>query len=733
MFNSPRKRPKGFQNKNIKICEKKLIEEKALELYNLSKYDKAENLYKDLIDDGHVSSSILNNLAIILSKKGETQNVIKLLKKSIKIDSKNSKTFNNLGVAFNNLNDTKNAKLYLSTAIKLNPFHPDPYNNIGYSYALESNVDSAIKYFRKATELKPDFHNAFLNLANAYLEKNNFVEAKRFILKSLEIKPDYKKAYINLAKINHDLNDLDTALDNFQNILKFENNDEEIYNDIGVIYGKKSFLEKASIFFDKALEINKNYELAYINYSQLHIEKGNYAEAVRLFDIAFEINKNIDIFTKRASAKRYICDWNKFNEDTKYIEKNKHLIKSIDPRTIMFLSDDPQLSLDISKRHFDKNFSRIEENIVYKSKSKIRIGYFSADFNNHPVTFLIAKVLKEHDRDDFEIFAYSFGQKSDDQYTQKIKNNVDHFKNLNDLNDMQAVEMVRKDSIDIAIDLMGYTSHCRTSIFAIRLAPIQINYLGFTGSMGCNCIDYIIADNTLIPFSEQELYTEKILYLNQSAICCDDSLRKDAIKINRSKYNLPENNFLFACFNSNYKITPKEFHIWMNLIREVKNSKIVLVPSNKNAHLNLIKEVQMREIDLERIIFAEKLPVEKHLERHTTIDLFLDTFNFNAGCTAVFSLLSGVPIITKYGRSYQSRMSSSLLKNLGLDELIAYDEKEYEEKALFFARNPEKLKSVKIKLSKSLDKNKTLNSNYFTRELEEKFKKLIANKKQFNN
>ena len=726
MFNPPRKKPKGFKNRNINIGEQKLLEEKALELFKLSKFDKAENLYKGLIDDGYVSSSILNNLAIILSKKGETQNVIKLLKESIKLDAKNPETFNNLGVAYNVLNDNINSKLYLKAAIELDPFFPDPYNNIGYSYVQENNIDSAIKYFKKAIALKPKYHNAFLNLANAYSEKNNFAEAKKLILKSLEIKPDYKKAYINLAKINHDLNDLDTALDNYQNILMFRNNDEQIYHDIGVIYGKKGFLDKAIVFFDKALEINKNFKLAYLNYAQLHIENSNYSEALKLYEKVLEINWDIDIFIKKASTKRYICDWNTFKEDTEYIENNKHLIKSTDPRTIMFLADDPQLSLDISKRHFDNKFSRIEENIIHNKKSKIRIGYFSADFHNHPVTLLITKVLNEHDRDNFEIYAYSFGPKSDDKYTKKIKNNVDYFKSLRDLNDIQSVELVRNDSIDIAIDLMGYTQYCRTSLFSTRLAPIQINYLGFSGSMGANCMDYIIADKTLIPNLDNKFYTEKILYLDQSAICCDDSMKIDGEKIKRSDYNLSDDDFLFACFNNNYKITPNEFNIWMRLLREIKNSKLLLRPSNKEAKLNLIKEAQNRNIDIKKIIFVEHLPIEKHLERHTKIDLFLDTFNYNAGSTAVFSLLAGVPILTKYGNSYQSRMSSSLLKNLGLEELIAYDEKEYEEKALFFARNLEKLKLLKIKLSKSLDKNKTLNSIYFTREIECKFKELIV-------
>jgi len=727
-----RKKPEGFKNINLNNAELKIKEQKALELFKLSKFKTAENLYKELIKIGYINSIIFNNLAFIISREGKTYEVIDLLKESLKIDSKNVDTLNNLGVAFNNIDDTKNAIFFLEKGIKIQPNFPDLYNNIGFSFVKEGKIKKAIKYFYKAIELNPNFYRAFFNIGNAYEEINNLVKAKEFILKSLRIKGDYEKAYLKLAKINQRLNDDEAALDIYSEILKTKRNDASIYNNIGVIYGKKGNLNKAKLFFDKAISINKNYEITYLNYSQFYIENNNYLDAIMLYDIAFKLNKNIDIYIKLASTKRYICDWSTFEKDYCYVKNNENLIKSVQPRNIQFLFDNPSLTLKVSKKYFIDKFLRKEENIKYKEKSKIKIGYFSADFYNHPVTLLISQILKEHNRNIFEIYAYSFGVRLEDKYTEEIKNNVDHFKDLKDLNDIQAVELVRKDGIDIAIDLMGYTEYCRTSIFSMRIAPIQINYLGFSGSMASNCMDYIIADKTLIPKQDRNFYTEKIIYLNQSAICCNDSMRKEGKYFKRSDFNLPENDFLFACFNNNYKITPKEFNIWMRLLKIVKNSRILLKISNKNAKLNLIKEAKLREIDSDRLIFTDHLTLEKHLERHTKIDLFLDTFNYNAGSTAVFSLLSGVPILTKYGRSYQSRMSSSLLEHLGLKELITKDEQEYENKALLLATNPERLKSIKHKLRDALDRKRTLNSKYFVKELEEHLKYLICKIKKIN-
>ena len=236
-------------------------------------------------------------------------------------------------------------------------------------------------------------------------------------------------------------------------------------------------------------------------------------------------------------------------------------------------------------------------------------------------------------------------------------------------------------------------------------------------------MDYIIADKTLIKENERKFYNEKVIYINKTAICCDDTLKKPFLQ-KKSRREFPENSFIFVCFNHNYKISPDEFNIWLNLLCKIEDSYLWLKASNETAKNNLVREACKRGVSSEKIIFAEYVEFDQHLKRHSQGDLFLDTFNYNAGSTAVISLLSGLPLLTLYGNSYHSRMSSSLLRSLDLDELITYNKNEYQEKAFFLATNPRELKKIKEKLRSKLEDPKHFNSLLFTRELESKYKKV---------
>ena len=715
-----------------KIKNEFLKEKRALEYINNKNYKLAESIFRELIFNGSRNEKVYSNLAVLLSLRGEIQETKTLLKKAIQINPKYYEAHTNLGIIYNQERNFDISIELFKKAIIISPNYCNAHFNLGNAYKEINNFKDAIISYKNTIRIDPTHFSSFNNIGLIYHQMKNIESSMYYYKKAILINPDFYITYNNIGLLHREIGDYDIALNYYKKAIKLNNNYAEAYCNQGVTFYRKGNLTKAINSFKKGISLNPKFEELYLNYGILLEELGQFDEAIKIYDLAFEINKNIDIFIMRVIAQRYICDWSTFEKDYCYVKNNENLIKSVQPRNIQFLFDNPSLTLKVSKKYFIDKFLRKEENIKYKEKSKIKIGYFSADFYNHPVTLLISQILKEHNRNIFEIYAYSFGVRLEDKYTEEIKNNVDHFKDLKDLNDIQAVELVRKDGIDIAIDLMGYTEYCRTSIFSMRIAPIQINYLGFSGSMASNCMDYIIADKTLIPKQDRNFYTEKIIYLNQSAICCNDSMRKEGKYFKRSDFNLPENDFLFACFNNNYKITPKEFNIWMRLLKIVKNSRILLKISNKNAKLNLIKEAKLREIDSDRLIFTDHLTLEKHLERHTKIDLFLDTFNYNAGSTAVFSLLSGVPILTKYGRSYQSRMSSSLLEHLGLKELITKDEQEYENKALLLATNPERLKSIKHKLRDALDRKRTLNSKYFVKELEEHLKYLICKIKKIN-
>ena len=335
---------------------------------------------------------------------------------------------------------------------------------------------------------------------------------------------------------------------------------------------------------------------------------------------------------------------------------------------------------------------------VYPARPKIRIAYLSADFHNHPVAYLIAELFELHDRARFEVIGVSYGRAPKDEMKRRIAESVDCFIELPDKSDLEIAEIVRENEIDIAIDLGGHTDSSRLGIFAYRPAPIQLHYLGYSGTTGAGFIDYLIADSVVIPDEFRPFYTEKIIRL-PGAFQVNDRTRKiAACQGSRVDHGLPAEGFVFCCFNNNWKITPDLFDVWMRVLQHVEDSVLWLFRDNDAAENNLRKEAALRGVDSSRLIFAKKVSLDQHLARHQYADLFLDTFYYNAHTTASDALWTGLPVLTKLGQTFASRAAASLLNAIGLPELIVRTQNDYESLAIELAMNPEKLHLLKKKL-----------------------------------
>ena len=310
--------------------------------------------------------------------------------------------------------------------------------------------------------------------------------------------------------------------------------------------------------------------------------------------------------------------------------------------------------------------------------------------------------MREHDKHRFEIFAFSYSENKDCDLRQQLIKDVEHFVDVYDYSDSKIADLARSNDLDIAIDLTGYTRHSRSRLFQFRLAPIQINYLGFPGSMGADFIDYIVADPVVIPRHQRPFYSEKAIYLPNSYLPNDDAREIAQTITTRADFGLPEDAFVFCCFNKSYKISRREFDIWMRVLNKVEGSVLWLFKANKWVEPNLRKEAEKRGIDPLRLIFADRVSQSEHLARHKHADLFIDTFNYNAHTTASDALWSGLPVVTKQGNQFAARVAASLLTAIGLLELITTTEEDYEALILELATNREKLAEVK----KTLDTNR---------------------------
>ncbi len=354
--------------------------------------------------------------------------------------------------------------------------------------------------------------------------------------------------------------------------------------------------------------------------------------------------------------------------------------------------------------------------VPYHKREKIRLGYFSAEFFNHAVSFLTAELFEKHDKTQFELIAFSFSNVKDDM-TKRLTCAFDRFIDVSKLSDQNVALMARELEIDIAIDLGGFTGGCRTGIFALRAAPVQVNYLGFPGTMGADYIDYIIADATIIPATHQQYYTEKVAYLPSFQV--NDTKRTiSERKFSREELGLPSTGFVFCCFNNITKINPFMFDSWMRILKQVQGSVLWMLGENATAVSNLIQEAESRGVEGSRIIFAKRETFPDYLARYRVADLFLDTLPFNAGTTASDALWVGLPILTQIGETFAGRMAASLLNAIELPELITTSQREYEALAIELATHHDKLQKIKQKLAKNRLTMRLFDIEKFTQSIE---------------
>jgi len=334
-------------------------------------------------------------------------------------------------------------------------------------------------------------------------------------------------------------------------------------------------------------------------------------------------------------------------------------------------------------------------------QGKIRIGYYSTDFHNHATAYLMAGLIELHDHEKFELIGLSFGPDRQDEMRQRLVAGFDRFIDVRSQTDSAVAQLSRDLEIDIAVDLKGHTLEARPGIFSYRAAPLQVNYLGYPGTMGTNYYDYILADGTVIPSGSEGEYLEKVVNLPHS-YQVNDASRRIADKVfPREELDLPLTGFVFCCFNNNYKITPDVFSLWMRILRRVDKAVLWLLGDNPEVEVNLRREAQRCDVDPDRLVFAKRLPLAEHLARHRVADLFLDTLPYNAHTTASDALWAGLPTLTQTGQSFPSRVAASLLNAIGLPELITHTSEEYEALAVELATNPDQLAAIKKKLAKN--------------------------------
>jgi predicted O-linked N-acetylglucosamine transferase (SPINDLY family) len=452
----------------------------------------------------------------------------------------------------------------------------------------------------------------------------------------------------------------------------------------------------------------------------------DYSEALKNYNRAYELNPSSDyILGNIIHTKMHLCIWDNYSSNlTELKAEINDGFKRIEAFSFMALVDDPKLQEGVSVIYSNDRFpinNALPKLINYQKRTKIRIGYFSGDFREHPVSTLTAHLYETHNREQFEIHAFSYGPDTNDAMNLRIKSGVDHFHDVQTMSHKDIALLARSLEIDIAVDLGGYTVGGKTDVFAMSAAPIQLSYIGFLGTMGAPYYDYLLADEITIPKENQQYYSEKIAYLPSYQVN-DSTESPPEIFFTRKDIGLPEAGFVFCCFNNTYKITPETFDSWMRILKSVEDSVLLIYVDIEAARQNLINLATKKGLDPSRLIFAKHVERDQYLARYRVVDLFLDTLPYNAATTASDALRMGLPVLTLRGNSFASRMAASVISAINLPELITDTREEYESLAIELATNAKKFKVIKDKLKENLLTAPLYDTAKFTENLESVYK-----------
>jgi len=727
----PAKKTQKQKNRalNFTVVKAQALFQRGLALHQQGILNEAKNFYLQALNLHPNQPDSLHLLGVIASHTKKFELAVELIGSAIAIAPNIAVFHSNLGLALEDLQRFEDALASYDKAIALKPDYADAYINRGNALKDLKRLDDAIASYEKAIALEPDHAEAYYNHGNAMLNLKRFDDALVSYEKVVAFKPDHFGAYNNRGLSLEGLKRLEDAVVSYDKAIAVKPDFFQVYINRGNSLKGLKRLEDALASYDKAIALKPDRAEAYYNRGHTLEDLKRLDEALTSYDKAITLKPDYKfLFGTLLHMKMRLCDWESFDSNlAKFVTQIECGEIITTPFPVLSLVDLPAINKLASKNYVEEKYPKSEFlGPITKNKrtDKIRIGYYSSDFHNHATAFLIAELFEAHDATKFELFGFSFGPEKDDEMRTRISSAFDKFIDVNKKSDRDVATLSRDFGIDIAIDLKGFTKDSRVGIFAERCAPIQVNYLGYPGTMAAEYIDYIIADKTLIRQEDQPNYTEKIVYLPNSYQINDAQRNISDRVFLKNELGLPEKGFVFCCFNNNYKILPPTFDSWMRILRAVEGSVLWLFEDNITAAENLRKESEKRGVDSCRLVFAKRMPLPEHLARHKLADLFIDTLPCNAHTTASDALWAGLPVLTCMGQSFASRVAASLLNAIELPELVTHTEEEYEALAISLAKTPEKFFEIKCKLEKNRLTTSLFDAKIFAKHIEKAYVKM---------
>jgi len=699
---------------------------------------------------------VLSDFGVLLHMRGRLDEALASFNKALALAPTYANAHNNRGKLLADLSRPEEALASYERALASRADFAEALNNRGLILQRLGDQAAALASYDQALAVRPSYTRALNNRGTALAELGRHEEALTSYVRALMQQPGYAEAHFNRGNVLAKLGRHEEALTSYDKALAARPNYTDAFDNRGATLAKLRRHAEALASHERALALDPRSAIALANRGNALRSLKRYAEALASYDAALAIvpeaadtlynranllkemqrhDRALDCYDRARALKAdhpdafgwvdaalHICDWRRteglIDALAGAIMQDK---PTVTPFTLLGISDDPALHLQCAKNYVVEAIPPAQQalrKVGDTPHDRLRIAYLSADLHEHATAYLIAELIELHDRDRFEISAISYGQDDGSAMHGRLRNAFDRFYDVGGKSDLEVAKLIKELEINIAVDLKGYTKDARPQILSHRPAPIQASLLGYPGTMGCDFIDYLIADETVLPFAQQPFYTERIVHLPD---CYQPNDRKRAIAetvLTRAQAGLPDDGFVFCCFNSNYKITPAVFDIWMRLLGAVPGSVLWLLRSNATAEANLRSAAQARGISPSCLIFGDHMRLPEHLARHRLADLFLDTLPYNAHTTTSDALWAGLPVLTCPGTAFAGRVAASLLKAAGLAELVTGSVADYEATALRLAKDAASLGALRRKLARNRDTCPLFDTDRYRRHLE---------------
>jgi len=731
--------------------------------YRAGRLTEAESLYRRVLDKHPDDVDAIQGLAVLCHQRGRPEEALALFRRAITLDPDSRVADRQLGRLLEQRGDSVGAAICYRRAARLRPLDAAAQADLARTLAGQGEVAETVAHCRRAVTLAPDDAWAHIALGNALMREGAVADASASYERALELSPDLAEAHSNLGEALRRMGRLGEAVAACERALVLRPELAEAHNNLGNALREQGRLEPAISHYEQALRLKPDWPEVHNNFAIALQEQGRTEEAIEHYERALSLNsglaevhqnlgsalaqsgRTVDAIAalRRALALKpdypealiqvahlngELCDWrHREAETSQVLNLMRRHPGLVPPFNLQAQQSTPAEQL-LCAQQWSKRIAQGRSTVFIHDRSsspgRIRLGYLSADFRDHPVAYAIAETIERHDRTRFDVLGYSYGPDDRSALRRRFETAFDRFIDLHAVGNDEAARQINTDAVHVLIDLTGYTRLGRPRILVSRPAPIQVSFLGFLATMGAEFIDYIVVDSFIAPSSQQPFYSEKVVHLPGGWWPAEIPWETAEEARKRSEYGLPEDAFVFCCFNTSYKITPPMFRVWMRLLRANPHSVLWLGFTDSVVQDNLRREAAERGISPERLVFAPREPMADYLTRHRHADLFLDTLPYNAVGTAYHALLAGLPVLTCAGETFAGRTAGAILLAAGLPELVTHSVEEYERLAIRLACDADLLTGIRRRLAQARSTSTLFDGERAVRELETAFTRM---------